>query len=129
MRSQGRAKSHGGRKESRCCWEEGDTTPYSSPSTITSKKNPPSLSANTFEGDNPQGGGDNGPKFLRCSNHGSFSPWSCVETPQSVGKAWNPTFGNSGANRSSRAPKDMQGMNDGKHTTIRKGQDPSAMDI
>ena len=30
----------------------------------------PSLSANTSEGVNPQGGGDNGPNFPRYSNHG-----------------------------------------------------------
>ena len=73
-------------------------------------KTTPSLSANTSERDNPRGGGDNQPNFPRCSNHGSFSPRCSVETPWSVGKGMNPTFGDSGPYRSSGIPRDVQGM-------------------
>lgn len=56
-------------------------------------KTPASLSADAREGGDP-------------FRAGELHPSSCVETLQSVEKAWNPAFGNSGANWGSMMPKD-----------------------
>lgn len=80
----------GGNRESRG-WKEDNTTAHSTFLLPPSPpKTTPSLSANTFEGDDPYRAGENGSTFAGCSSGGSFFPENCVETPSVLREGMDP---------------------------------------
>lgn len=133
MAASGRVNSNGGQQgEQRLGRGQHRCSLNSSPTTISTKNTTMTLQKHLREEEKTSPVSPSAAAWFTSSlklRRDHPPPAAPLPQPQSVGKAWNLTFENSGANSASMTPKDTWHMNGRTCTTTQKGQVPSAMEI